>query len=120
MYGKQWGGRSYLDVRTQFGDESMVAGFEQFTNFYIWLLRRLRDGDSELRAECEGFAGHLWEAIDAQPSSKESVRWREDRASAGLIGDDCVWSYEAGYIDDEFGVTLGRAQAKAMLRRASG
>ena len=51
MYGKQWGGKSYLDVRTQFGDASMVACFASFTNFFLWLLRRLRAGDERLREE---------------------------------------------------------------------
>ena len=41
MYGKQWGGRGFLDCRTQFGDASIVQDFSRFTDFFLWLLRRL-------------------------------------------------------------------------------
>ena len=116
MYGKQWGGQSYLDVRTQFGDASMVACFATFTNFYIWLLRRLRSGDAELRAELDAPAA-LWAAIDA-PLTPAAVAWREQREAAGLDGEDLALTFEAGYIDDMFGVALGYSRARAMLELA--
>ena len=56
MYGKQWGGRGFLDCRTQFGDASMVQDFSRFTDFFLWLLRRLRGGDARLRKMRASFA----------------------------------------------------------------
>ena len=76
MYGKQWNGRGYLDCRTQFGDASMVQDFSRFTDFFLWLLRRLRDGDEELRAQCDEFGSNLWEAIDAVPTSEAYRNWK--------------------------------------------
>ena len=113
MYGKQWAGQSYLDVRTQFGDASMVACFASFTNFFLWLLRRLRAGDERLREEL-GAPAELWAAIDAAPPPA-AVAWRERREAAGLCGEDVQLSHESGYIDDIFGVALGRARTKAIL-----
>ena len=120
MYGKQWAGESFLDTRSQFGDASMVAGFEKFTDFFIWLIRRLRDGDASLRAECRSFGEPLWDAIDARPTAESALRWLEDRGAGGLEGRDTVFSYEAGYIDDIFGVALGRRRASAMRDLAVG
>jgi hypothetical protein len=120
MYGKQWGGESFLDTRPQFGDASMVAGFEKFTDFFSWLIRRLRDGDASLRAECRSFGEPLWDAIDARPTAESALRWLEDRGAGGLEGRDTVFSYEAGYIDDIFGVALGRRRASAMRDLAVG
>ena len=113
MYGKQWGGKSYLDVRTQFGDASMVACFASFTNFFLWLLRRLRAGDERLREEL-GAPAELWAAIDAAPPPA-AVAWLERREAAGLCDEDLQLSHESGYIDDIFGVALGRARTKAIL-----
>ena len=120
MYGKQWGGESFLDTRSQFGDASMVAGFEKFTDFFLWLIRRLRDGDASLRTECKSFGEPLWDAIDTRPTAESALRWLEDRGAGGLTGGDTVLSYEAGYIDDIFGVALGRRRAAAMRDLAVG
>ena len=84
IYGKQWDGRGYLDCRTQFGDASMVQDFSRFADCFLWLLRKLLDGDSRLRAECSSFGGPLWDAIDNLPRTEAYCRWREDRAAAGL------------------------------------
>ena len=113
MYGKQWAGQSYLDVRTQFGDASMVANFAEFTNFFLWLLRRLRSGDEKLREQLAA-PKELWAAIDATPTAA-AVAWREQREAAGLCDEDVELTFEAGYIDDMFGVALGYSRTKAML-----
>ena len=120
MYGKQWDGTGYLDCRTQFGDASMVQDFSRFTDYFLWLLRRLRDGDARLRARCASFAAQLWWAIDARPSTAEYRRWRQDREAAGLSDSDLALSFEAGYIDDIFGCALGAARAAAMRDLAVG
>ena len=85
MYGKQWDGRGYLDCRTQFGDASMVQDFSRFTDYFLWLLRRLRDGDERLRSECSSFGASLWGAIDSVPKSKAYSKWREDRTEVEQI-----------------------------------
>ena len=120
MYGKQWNGRGYLDCRTQFGDASMVQDFSRFTDFFLWLLRRLRDGDEELRAQCDEFGSNLWEAIDAVPTSEAYRNWRAQREAAGMTGSDMAITFEAGYIDDMFGAALGYDRAKAMRDLAVG
>ena len=120
MYGKQWGGRGYLDCRTQFGDASMVQDFSRFTDYFLWLLRRLRDGDPYLRRECASFGAKLWHAIDAQPTSASWRRWHEHRAAAALSGENLALTFEAGYIDDIFGAALGRERAAAMRDLAVG
>ena len=120
MYGKQWDGRGYLDCRTQFGDASMVQDFSRFTDYFLWLLRKLRDGDERLRSECSSFGAPLWAAIDSVPTSKAYGRWREDRAEAGLSGADVALTFEAGYIDDIFGCALGANRAAAMRDLAVG
>ena len=80
MYGKQWDGRGYLDCRTQFGDASMVQDFSRFTDYFLWLLRKLRDGDERLRSECSSFGAALWGAIGSVPTSKAYIT-----ASGGRI-----------------------------------
>ena len=114
MFGKQWGGKSYLDCRTQFGDASMVQDFSRFTDFFLWLLRRLSDGDERLRRECDSFGAPLWAALDAEPTTKEYSNWLLERTAAGLDGDHLRLSVEAGYIDDIFGAALGYDRAAAM------
>ena len=96
MYGKQWNGRGYLDCRTQFGDASMVQDFSRFTDYFLWLLRRLRDGDPYLRRACASFGAKLWRAIDAQPTSAAWRRWRERREAAALSGVDLAVTFVAG------------------------
>ena len=120
MYGKQWDGRGYLDCRTQFGDASMVQDFSRFTDYFLWLLRRLRDGDERLRSECSSFGAPLWRAIDSVPKSKAYSKWKEDRTAAGLSGADLALTFEAGYIDDIFGCALGANRAEAMRDLAVG
>ena len=120
MYGKQWDGRGYLDCRTQFGDASMVQDFSRFTDYFLWLLRKLRDGDERLRSECSSFGASLWGAIDSVPKSKAYSKWREDRTEAGLSGADLALTFEAGYIDDIFGCALGANRAAAMRDLAVG
>ena len=120
MYGKQWDGSGYLDCRTQFGDASMVQDFSRFTDYFLWLLRRLRDGDARLRRRCASFGAPLWEAIDRQPAHEAYRRWREDREAAGLSDGELALSFEAGYIDDIFGAALGAERAEAMRDLAVG
>ena len=120
MYGKQWNGRGYLDCRTQFGDASMVQDFSRFTDFFLWILRRLRDGDEDLRAQCDEFGSGLWEKIDSVPTSEAYRNWRAQREAAGLTGSDVAITFEAGYIDDIFGAALGYDRAKAMRDLAVG
>ena len=120
MFGKQWGGESYLDCRTQFGDASMVQDFSRFTDFFLWLLRRLADGDERLRRQCDSFGAPLWAALDAEPTSKEYSNWLLERTAAGLDGDHLRLSVEAGYIDDIFGAALGYDRAAAMRDLAVG
>ena len=121
MYGKQWGGRGFLDCRTQFGDASMVQDFSRFTDFFLWLLRRLRGGDARLRKMCASFADDkLWETLDRVPRSAEFGSWLRDREAAGLSGDDLELTFEAGYIDDIFGAALGADRAAAMRDLAVG
>ena len=120
MFGKQWGGESFLDCRTQFGDASMVQDFSRFTDFFLWLLRRLSDGDERLRRECDSFGAPLWAALDAEPTSKEYSNWLLERTAAGLGGDHLRLSFEAGYIDDIFGAALGYDRAAAMRDLAVG
>ena len=114
IYGKQWCGRGYLDCRAQFGDASMVQDFSRFKDYFLWLLRRLRDGDEYLRGQCNSFGRDLWNKLDSRPTSPAYHSWRERRAEAGLSGDDMALSFEAGYIDDIFGVALGYERAEAM------
>ena len=86
MYDKQWDGRGYLDCRTQFGDASMVQDFSRFTDYFLWLLRKLRDGDERLRSECSSFGASLWGAIAACPRAKPTasgVRIVRRRVSVG-------------------------------------
>ena len=121
MYGKQWGGRGFLDCRTQFGDASMVQDFSRFTDFFLWLLRRLRGGDERLRKMCASFADDkLWETLDRVPRSAAFGSWLRDREAAGLSGDDLELTFEAGYIDDIFGAALGADRAAAMRDLAVG
>jgi site-specific DNA-cytosine methylase len=120
MFGKQWGGKSYLDCRTQFGDASMVQDFSRFTDFFLWLLRRLSDGDERLRRQCDSFGAPLWAALDAEPTTKEYSNWLLERTAAGLDGDHLRLSVEAGYIDDIFGAALGYDRAAAMRDLAVG
>ena len=114
MFGKQWGGKSYLDCRTQFGDASMVQDFSRFTDFFLWLLRRLADGEERLRRQCGSFGAPLWAVLDAEPTSKEYSNWLLERTAAGLDGDHLRLSVEAGYIDGIFGAALGYDRAAAM------
>ena len=120
MYGKQWNGRGYLDCRTQFGDASMVQDFSRFTDYFLWLLRRLRDGDELLREQCDDFGSGLWDTIDSVPTSDAYRNWRAQREAAGLTGSDIAITFEAGYIDDIFGAALGYDRAAAMRDLAIG
>ena len=120
MYGKQWDGRGYLDCRTQFGDTSMVQDFPRLTDYFLWLLRKLRDGDERLRSKCSSFGAAPLGAIDSVPTSKAYSRWREDRTAAGLDGADLALAFGAGYIDDIFGCALGAKRAAAMRDLAVG
>ena len=53
MYGKQWGGRSYLDVRAQFGDASMVACLRWWVAFFVAAQRWIASSaSSALSASC--------------------------------------------------------------------
>ena len=85
----------------------MVQDFSRFTDYFLWLLRKLRDGDERLRSECSSFGATLWGAIGSVPTSKAYSKWREDRTDAGLSGVDLELTFKAGYIDDIFGCALG-------------
>ena len=67
MYVKPWNGRGYLDCRTQFGDASMVWDFSRITDYFLWLLRRLREGDAYLRSKCSSFGAELWGKLESLP-----------------------------------------------------
>ena len=99
----------------------MVQDFSRFTDFFLWLLRRLRGGDARLRKMCASFAdGKLWETLDRVPRSSAFSSWLQDREAAGLSGDDLELTFEAGYIDDIFGAALGADRAAAMRDLAVG
>ena len=99
----------------------MVQDFSRFTDFFLWLLRRLRGGDARLRKMCASFAdGKLWETLDRVPRSAAFSSWLQDREAAGLSGDDLELTFEAGYIDDIFGAALGADRAAAMRDLAVG
>ena len=98
----------------------MVQDFSRFTDFSLWLLRRLRDGNEQLRAQCDGFGSGLWDKIDSAPTSEAYRNWRAQREAAGLAGSDMAITFEAGYIDDIFGAALGYDRAKAMRDLAVG
>lgn len=120
MYGKQWNGRGYLGCRKQFGDASMVQDFSRFTDFSLWPLRRLREGDAYLRSKCTSFGAELWEKLGSLPPGLAYRNWHEAREAAGLSGDDLAPTFEAGYIDGTFGCALGAERAEAMLVSLSG
>ena len=120
MYGKQWNGRGYLGCRKQFGDASMVQDFSRFTDFSLWPLRRLREGDAYLRSKCTSFGAELWEKLGSLPPGLAYRNWHEAREAAGLSGDDLALTFEAGYIDGTFGCALGAERAEAMLVSLSG
>ena len=90
-------GREIIPRRAnKVGDASVVANFAEFTNFFLWLLRRLRSGDEKLREQLAA-PKELWAAIDAAPTAA-AVAWREQREAAGLCGEDVELTFEAGYI----------------------
>ena len=99
----------------------MVEDVSRFTDFFLWLLRRLRGGDARLRKMCASFADDkLWETLDRVPRSSACRSWLQDRAAAELSGDDLELTFEAGYIDDTFGAALGADRAAAMRDLAVG
>ena len=99
----------------------MVQDFSRFTDFFLWLLRRLRGGDARLRKICASFAdGKLWETLDRVPRSAAFSSWLQEREAAGLSGEDLELTFEAGYIDDIFGAALGSDRAAAMRDLAVG
>ena len=92
----------------------MVQDFSRVTDFFLWLLRRLADGDERLRRQCDSFGAPLWAVLDNEPTSKEYSNWLLERTAAGLDGNHLRLSVEAGYIDDIFGAALGYDRAAAM------
>ena len=76
----------------------MVQELSRFTDYFIWLLRRLRDGDKRLQAKCDEFGRGLWDKIGSVPTSEAYRNWRAQREAAGLVGSDMAITFEAGYI----------------------
>ena len=92
----------------------MVQDVSRFTYNFLWLLRRLRDGDERLRAECDEFGRGLWDKIGSVPTSEAYRNWRAQREAADMAGSDIAITFEARYIDDIFGAALGYDRAEAM------
>ena len=70
---------------------------------------------------CASFAdGKLWETLDRVPRSSAFRSWLQDRAAAGLGGDDLELAFESSHIDDIFGAALGADRAAAMRDLAVG
>ena len=113
---KSWDAQLYLDVRGQFGDASQVEGFQAITNFVIWLINRIVDGDKQLRDKCP-FLKPYYNILDTRPSTPGLDRWLSERAS--LDPEQSRLHFLEGYLDDYMGAVFGRRRAFALMTMTS-
>ena len=108
-----WAGKIRLDRRGQFGDASMVEGFQAITMLILAAGRAAVAGHCAVRALFPELQ-HLWQWVDAIPTSPEFEAWMRDRTDAGLDVDELRLSYTDGYIDGYMDSAFGRRRAFAV------
>ena len=107
-----WADKVNLDRRGQFGDASMVEGFQAITMLILAAGRaaiRGHEGIRKLLPELD----HVWRWVDALPANEDFEAWRAARVDAGLDEEELRLAYVDGYIDDYMGAARGRRRAFA-------
>ena len=107
-----WRDKINLDRRGQFGDASMVEGFQAITMLVLAAGRAAIRGHEGIRALLPELA-HVWQWVNALPTSKDFEEWRAARVKAGSDEDELRLEYIDGYIDGYMGSARGRRRAYA-------
>ena len=107
-----WRDKINLDRRGQFGDASMVEGFQAITMLVLAAGRAAIRGHKGIRALLPELT-HVWQWVDALPTNEDFEEWRATRVDAGLDEEELRLAYIDGYIDDYLGTARGRRRAYA-------
>ena len=87
-----WGDKINLDRRGQFGDASMVEGFQAITMLVLAAGRAAIRGHEGIRALLPELA-HVWRWVDALPANEDFEAWRAARVDAGLDEEELRLAY---------------------------